>query len=44
MTARRALLSVYRKEGVVDLARGLTESRRYTVAPPGLMPLANLRS
>ena len=25
MTARRALLSVYRKDGVVDLARGLTE-------------------
>jgi tetratricopeptide (TPR) repeat protein len=26
MTAKRALLSVFRKEGIVDLARGLTDS------------------
>lgn len=32
-----------RRGGREVRARGLTESRRYTVAPPGLMPLANLR-
>jgi phosphoribosylaminoimidazolecarboxamide formyltransferase/IMP cyclohydrolase len=34
MTVRRALLSVYRKEGIVDLARGLTE-RGYELLSTG---------
>ena len=31
------------RDGKQTLARGLTESRRFTIAPPGLLPLCNLR-